>query len=137
MIDRLSLTEGATLQRGSVYLVPSTIISQLEGGQTQLVDRRLHTFKQAELDSLVVKAGDKQRELVQTTDEQGTVRIASKSKPDKPDDLSRNWTDKVWRLVAIDVLGKGEAPLTGEPKVEGRIEYLRRGKAMGWLTSTT
>ncbi|HVE85248.1 MAG TPA: DUF4340 domain-containing protein [Myxococcales bacterium] len=118
---------------GTVYLLPATIISQLESGQTQLVDRRLHAFKQAEADSLVVKAGDKQRELVQTADEQGAVRVASRKTPDKPDDLTRNWNDKVWRLVSIEALGAGETPAGGEPKVEGRIEYLRRGKQVGFV----
>jgi hypothetical protein len=70
---------------------------------------------------------------VQTSDEQGGTRLASKSKPDKPDDFARNWTDKIWRLMGIEVLGKGEIPAGGEPKVEGRIEYLRRDKSMGWV----
>ena len=119
---------------GTIYLVPLTIISQLENGQNQLVDRRLHTFKQTELDGVVVKSGDKQRELVQTADEQGVnIRVASKGKPDKPDDFARNWNDKVWRLMSAEVLGKGEAPTAGEPKVEGRVEYLRKGKPLGWV----
>lgn len=118
---------------GTVYLVPSTLISQLESGQTQLVDRRFHTFKQTEPDGLVVKAGDKQRELAQTTDDKGAVRLASKKTPDKPDDLARNWSDKIWRMMGIEALGKGETPAAGEPKVEGRIEYLRRGKPLGWV----
>ncbi|HEY8211463.1 MAG TPA: DUF4340 domain-containing protein [Myxococcaceae bacterium] len=118
---------------GTIYLVPLTLISQLENGQNQLVDRRLHTFKQTELDGVVIKAGDKQRELVQTSTEQGTTRVAPKAKPDKPDDFASNWNDKVWRLQAAEVLGKGETPVAGEPKVEGRIEYLRKGKTMGWV----
>ena len=118
---------------GTVYLVASTVISQLEGASTQLVDRRVHAFKQQEVEGLLVKAGDKQRELVQTMGDQGAVRVASKKTPDKPDDFARNWADKVWRLMSVEVLGKGETPAAGEPKVEGRLEYLRRGKPLGFV----
>jgi len=115
---------------GSVFLVPQTMISQLENGQNQLVDRRLHTFKQTELDGFVVKAGDKQRELQQTADENTTIHVTAKG---KPDDFARNWGDKVWRLTAVEVLGKGETPAAGEPKVEGHIDYLRKGKPVGYV----
>lgn len=118
---------------GSVYLVPTTMVSQLEGGQTQLVDRTHHAFKQNEVDEVVVKAGDKQREFSQTTDDQGVTRLTQKKDPSKAEDLARNWNDKVFRLTTIEVLGKGETPLAGEPKVEGRVEYLRRGKLLGWM----
>jgi len=118
---------------GTVYLVPSTNVSQLEAGQNQLVDRRLHTFKQTELDGVAVKAGDKQGELVQTADEQGAIHVAGKNKPEKPDDFARNWNDKIFRMSGLEVLGKGETPAAGEPKVEGHIDYLRHGKAVGWV----
>lgn len=115
---------------GTVYLVPQTMISQLENGPNQLVDRRLHAFKQSELDGFVVKAGDKQRELQQTADENNTIHVTAKG---KPDDFARNWGDKVWRIMALEVMGKGETPASGEPKVEGHIDYLRKGKTVGFV----
>jgi len=116
---------------GTIYLVPQTLVSQLENGQNQLMDKRLHTFKPADFDGFVVKAGDKQRELQQTVEDNGvTVHVTAKG---KPDDFARNWADKVWRTQGQEVLGKGETPASGEPKVEGHIDYLRKGKAVGWV----
>jgi len=115
---------------GTIYLVPQVLVSQLENGQNQLVDHRLHTFKQTEPDGLVVKSGDKQRELQQTAEENGTVHVTAKG---KPDDFARNWADKVWRAAVIEVLGKGETPASGEPKVEGHVDYLRKGKVLRWV----
>jgi hypothetical protein len=116
-----------------VYLVASTLVSDLDAAGVRLVDRRLHTFKQPEPDTVVVKAGDKSRELVQTSDPSGAIKLASKKTPDKPDELTKNWADKVWRVIVTETLGKGEMPPGGEPKVEGRVEYLRNGKSLGFV----
>ncbi len=117
-----------------VYLLGSPIASDLDSASTRLVDRRLHTFKPNDYDSLVLKIDDKQRELVQISPE-GTQpqKLASKKTPNKPDDFARNWHDKIWRLVVTEVLGKSEVPASGEPKVAIRIDYRRRGKAVGWI----
>lgn len=118
---------------GKVFLVPSTLVSDLDSASVRLVERRLHSFKQPDPDMVVVKAGDKSRELVQTSDPTGTIKLASKKTPDKPDELSKNWADKVWRLIVTEVMGKGETPAGGEPKVEGRVEYFRNGKSIGFV----
>ncbi|MBI3181265.1 MAG: hypothetical protein HYZ28_03890 [Myxococcales bacterium] len=120
---------------GNVYLLSSVLLSDLDPSSQQLVDRRLHAFKPSEFDALVLKAGDKQRELVQTKAEvPGGAQLAPKAAPDKPDEFARNWHEKVWsRLVVSELLSRGEQPKSGEPKVELRIDYLARGKPLGWL----
>ena len=57
-----------------------------------------------------------------------------KKTPDKPEELVKNWHDKVWtRLIVTEVLGKGEAPKHGEPRVAMRLDYTSRGQPKGWL----
>jgi hypothetical protein len=117
-----------------VYLLGSSILSDLDSASTRLIDRRLHNFKQLEFDSLVVRSQDKQRELVQSgVDPNQPLKVASKKSPGKPDDFARNWHDKVWHLIVTDVLGRGQAPSSGPPVVAFRVEYKQRGKSLGWI----
>ena len=118
-----------------VYLFAGSLLTELDPASQQLVDRRLHAFKSSEADDFVVKAEGQEREFVQTGgDSPQTQKVAPKATPDKPDDLARNWHDKVWtRLIATEVLGRGELPATGEPAVALRIDYSAKGKPQGWL----
>ncbi|MHB8874200.1 MAG: DUF4340 domain-containing protein [Myxococcaceae bacterium] len=120
---------------GKVYLLAGSLLSELDPASQQLVDRRLHAFKPAEFDALVVKAGALSREFVQTGAElPQTAKLAPRDAPDKPDDFARNWHDKAWtRLIASEVLGRGEAPPSGEPTLALRLDYLAKGKPRGWL----
>ena len=78
--------------------------------------------------------GKKQAYLQKDAEIPQTMKVSAKETPDKQDDLVRNWHDKVWnRLIVTEVLGKGELPRTGEPKVEMKIEYLSRGSSKGFI----
>jgi hypothetical protein len=117
-----------------VYLLGSSIVSDLDSASTRLIDRRLHAFKQPDFDSLLVKTEDKQRELVQdASDPNRPLRLASRKSPAKSDDFARNWHDKVWHLIVTEVLGKGQVPSSGEPRVGFRVDYKRRGQQIGWI----
>jgi hypothetical protein len=121
-------------QDNRVFLLGSSIASDLDAASTRLVDRRLHVFKPADYDSLTLKVEDKQREFVQISAETNQPqKLAAKKTPTKPDDFARNWHDKIWHLVVTEVLGKGEVPNAGEPKVAIRVDYSRRGKPVGWI----
>jgi len=126
-------------QSKEVFLLPATIFSELDPASTLLVDRRLHTFKQSEFDAFTVKVGTQSAEFVQTDAAiPSTAKVAKKATPDKPDEMAKNWHDKVWnRLVVTEVLGEGEVPKTGEPKAALRIDYALRGKPKGWLELAT
>ena len=124
-------------QDNRVYLLGGSIASDLEAASTRLVDRRLHTFKPADYDSVLVKVDDKQRELVQIPGEANQPpKLASKKTPTKPDDFARNWHERMWHLVVTEVLGRSEVPASGEPKVAVRIDYRSRGKPVGWMEVT-
>ncbi len=120
---------------GNVYLMPGTLMMDLDPSSQMLVDRRLHAFKASEYDGFTVTVGDLKKEYVQQGgDVPQTTQIAPKATPDKPDEFVRNWHDKVWsRLIVTDLLSKGEQPKSGEPKVELRIDYTWKGKPKGWL----
>lgn len=120
---------------GAVYLLTGSLLSELEPSSQALVDRRLHTFRAPEYDEFVIGYDTVKRAYLQKDAEiPQTMKVSAKETPDKPDDLVRNWHDKVWnRLIVTEVLGKDEAPKTGAPKVELRIDYLARGANKGFL----
>jgi hypothetical protein len=137
-ISSASVSPGAPYvlnqQDSKVYLVSASLVSDLEAASSRLVDRRLHTFTQKEVDAVTLAVGDKKREFVQTANENGIVtKVAPKEAPDKADDFAKNYLEKIWRLIPVDLLGKGEAPATGEPTLQLRLEYLAKGKPLGWL----
>jgi hypothetical protein len=118
-----------------VFLVPTATFSELDPSSTLLVERRLHLFKQNEFDAFTVTVDGKTGEFVQTgADVPATAKVAKKASPDKPDEMAKNWHDKIFnRLVVTEVLGLGELPKAGEPKVALRIDYSLRGQPKGWL----
>jgi hypothetical protein len=117
-----------------VYLLTGSLLSELEPSSQALVERKLHSFRAPDFDEFVItNDGKKQAYLQKDAEIPQTMKVAAKETPDKADELVRNWSDKVWnRLIITEVLGKGEAPKDGEPKVELRIDYLARGSAKGW-----
>jgi len=117
-----------------VYVLGAGIIGDLDSAAVRMVDRNLHAFKPTEFDALTVAAGGKTRELVQTGREQPTTsKLASKKTPTKPDEMAKNWHDKLWRLYVTEVLGKGENPSAGLPHVLAKVEYFERGKQKGFI----
>jgi hypothetical protein len=119
---------------GRVYLMPRALLSDLQGAGYRLVDRRLHAFKIADVNRIVVTASGKSRELVLTNGQNPTAyKLAPAGTPDKPDEQARNWHDKIWRLYPLELLGKGEVPADGTPKVAARIEYFDGRKPVGWV----
>jgi hypothetical protein len=123
-------------QDGQVYLLPADLMSDLENSSSRLIDRRTHAFKAGEFDGVRVQAGGKEREWVVLPSPggpPGSVKLASKATPDKPDELAKNWHDRIWRLAVTEVLGENEVPTSGEPKAALRIDYLDHGRTRGFL----
>jgi hypothetical protein len=122
-----------------VYLLAGGALADIEPTSTTLVDRRLHAFKATDYDSFVVtlqeEAGNQSKEFVQTDASiPQTTKIAPKEHPDKPDEFAKNWHDKIWnRMIVTEVLGKGELPAHGEPKILFRIDYFMKGKPKGFI----
>ena len=119
---------------GQVFLMPRTLLSDLQGAAFRLVDRKLHTFKIPDVGRLKVTTGGKSKELVIIDRKNAnTYKMAPASTPDKPDEFARNWHEKIWRLFPTEVLGKAEVPVAGSPKVVVRVDYFDGTKSVGWV----
>jgi hypothetical protein len=117
---------------GQVYVAGRTLLTDFQAGNTALVERRLHGFGIEEVDRLVVTEGSSRLDFVVSQDDSG-VHIFSPSAPGKESTSARTWNDRVFGLVATEVLGKDELPEGGVPKVELRVDYSRRGRTLGFV----
>jgi hypothetical protein len=119
---------------GRTYLMPRQLLTDLQGAMYRLVDRKMHSFKITEVNRVVVASGGKSRDFViKNNKDPNGYKLAPAATPDKPDEMARNWHDKVWRMFPTELLGKGETPTHGQPKVATRIEYFDGAKSAGWL----
>jgi hypothetical protein len=119
---------------GRTYLMPRQLLTDLQGATYRLVDRKLHTFKITEVDRVVVTSSGKSRDFViKNGQDPNAYKLAPVATPEKADELARNWHDKVWRMFPTELLGKGETPAAGQPKLAARLEYFAKGKSSGWL----
>jgi hypothetical protein len=118
---------------GRVYVLGGGVLSDLDTASIRLIDRGLHTFKPADVDAVTISADGKRRELTATVAEnQFAIKLSSK-KTSKPDDMAKNWHEKLWRVAPIEVLGKGEQPASGAPQVACKVEYQSHGKPKGFI----
>jgi hypothetical protein len=118
---------------GRVYLMPRMLLGELSNSK-RLLDPRLHTFETKEFDKITLSMNGKSKEWVHLGRENfATDAYASPKTPDKHDDMAKNWADSLWRQFPMEVLGKGEEPKGGPPKVAFRLEYSEKGKPVGWV----
>ena len=119
---------------GRVYVLPRGLLADLQAAQARLVDRRMHAFNPADFDRIKLTVNGKTKEFVQLLRERGPgAQLAPADKPDKPDQTLKNWHDTLWRTFPMEILGKGETPKNGTPKVVARIEYFDGKKSLGWM----
>ena len=111
---------------GRVYLLRGTLLSDLEFAASRLVDRRLHAFRDDEWDSVRIRTGAQERRLTKSGDKLVAPNGAA-------DEFASNWHGRLWKEVAVDVLGRGEKPAAGEPEVQVRVDYLRGDREVGFI----
>ncbi len=117
---------------GRVYLMPRGLLADLQN-PAHLVDRRMHAFELADFDRIVISAGDKTKEYVQTDRQvRAKAGFAPAKSPDKPDQMAKNWHDSLWRAFASELLGHGEEPAGGKPTPVLRVEYFDGRKSIGF-----
>jgi hypothetical protein len=120
-------------QDGRIYVLGGGVINDLESAGVRLVDRQLHAFKPGDYDTVTISAGGKSRTLQAPPSENQFAAKLVNAKSGKPDDMAKNWHDKVWRTMVTEVLGKGEQPPGGTPEAACKIEYGWHGKPKGFV----
>ena len=117
---------------GQVYVVARSFLSDFQTASSLLLERHIHAFRLEEADRMAVSQGTTRREFLISRGENG-VRLAPLGAPDKPDTSLKNWHDRVFSVWPVEVLGKDEVPAEGSPQIELRIEYLLRGRRLGFV----
>lgn len=119
---------------GRTYLLPRALLADLQGASHRLIDRRLHAFKMTDVSRLALSAGGKKREFVILGRENPHgYKVAPAKASDKPDEMARNWHDKMLRLMPVEIYGKDEVPQAGAPSPSVRLEYFDGGKQIGFV----
>jgi hypothetical protein len=118
---------------GRVFIVSRSILTDLQSASVNLTERRLHSYPIEDIDRIVVTAGGKTKEYRGSRiGELPGIRLSPPGS-EKADETAKNWHDRVWNLFPSEVMGKGEVPASGQPKVAIRVEYFSRGHALGWV----
>lgn len=118
-----------------VYLLGPGSIQDLEAARSRLVDRRLHTFRMGDFDTLVVQRGEASRAFATQGRPPQEVQLLPKSGEGAgaPDEFTRNWHGRLWRAVPTEIFGKDETPEALSSSPELRVAYLKDGKEVGFL----
>jgi hypothetical protein len=115
---------------GSVFVVASEPIRDLEAGEHALVEGDLHEFPlDPDVDRVVVVQGDKRRTLVR----RGAALkrfFADAASPETNDETATTWMAKIERLRALDFV-LSEPPGMSSPRL--RIEYEKNKRVLGFL----
>lgn len=118
---------------GRVFIVSRSILTDLQSASVNLTERRLHSYPIEDIDRIVITAGGKTKEYRGSRiGELPGIRLSPPGS-EKADETAKNWHDRVWNLFPSEVMGKGEAPPSGQPKVAIKVEYFSRGHALGWM----
>lgn len=119
---------------GKVYVFSNTTLNDLDAAAVRLVDRRMHLFMIDEFDGFTVSAEGKKRDFLRVSGETKLAsKFAPKDKPTQADDLVKNWHDRLWNIVPLDVMGADEKPQSGAPVLQVRLDYTFRGRGIGWI----
>ena len=118
-----------------VYVLGGGIVSDLDSAAVRLVDRTLHAFKQGEYDELKITVGAKSRELTQTGVETPATAKLNAKKSGKPDDMAKNWHDKIGAASSPRCWGRTRSRRRrsadrAAPRllVEGQVEGISRDR---------
>jgi len=110
---------------GHVYVVAADVMRTFDAPEFSLRNHKLHAFPPADVASVVLRAGGKERTIAhQTKPGEGAVTVwADARTPDKPDQTLANFMDRIDQLIPI---AYAQTPDAARLVPVGTIEY--RGK---------
>jgi hypothetical protein len=117
---------------GHVFVLGGSLVQDLTSAGSRLVDRRVHAFRPEEADRLVVHLGTASRTYFQRR-VAGASKVFAEAHTETPDAFAQGWMDRLNKTVPSDVLGRGEVPLEGEPRVELRVDFLHGSQSLGFV----
>ena len=117
---------------GRVFVLGGSLVQDLTSAASRLVDRQVHAIRPEDADRVVVHLGPQSRTLVQRR-VGGTTKLFADAHTDTPDVYAQGWLDRLNKTFPSDVLGRGEVPLEGEPKVELRVDFFRGAQLLGFV----
>jgi hypothetical protein len=113
---------------GETYVVDGDAVRDLDTAESRLVERELHEWKEAEVTTVDVKAGDKTRQVARSGPE-GKRFWADPATPDQKDETVANWMSKVDRLRPSDYV----MTTPSDKQDILRIEYSAGSRKLGFV----
>ncbi len=108
---------------GAVYVVPDRRIADLEQAERRLLNRELFGFRERDVETAVVRAGEAVHRYVQKNrDQPGRAFWANAETPDREDVRVSTWLAKVFQIQVVRYLEEGEDPLAEERKEGALVE---------------
>ena len=113
---------------GEVYVLKGEPLRSLESAESGLMERELHEWKEGDVTTVKILAGEKTRSLVRGGAD--TKKFwADAAKPDENDETLGNWMSKLDRLRPMEFTA---APPEGREAVV-RLEYKGGSKDLGFV----
>ena len=112
----------------TVYAVRPEVTRDLEYGETSLIDRETHGFKDADVEGVRISAHGKSRDILRRGPESKRI-WADPADPEKGDETVSNWLAKVDRLKPTEY----PDPQPTAPEPIARIDYSVKGTKGAFL----
>ena len=108
---------------GVVYVMPDRLIADLEQAERRLLNRELFGFRERDVETVVVRAGEAVRRYVQQNrDQPGRAFWAAAETSDREDARVSTWLAKIFQIQVERYLAEGEDPLAEEHKGGALVE---------------
>ncbi len=108
---------------GSVYVMPDRRIADLEQAERRLLNRELFGFRERDVETVVVRAGEAVHRYVQKNRDQAERAFwANADTPDREDERVSTWFEKLFQIQVARYLAEGEDPLAEEHKRGALVE---------------
>jgi hypothetical protein len=118
-------------ETGEAYVIAGSIANDLQSADSRLVERDFHDFGDVKIVKVVLRAGDKSREIVRHAEEKDFW--SHPESPETKDETVSNWMTKIDRLKVTNYVEALEPAAKPEDQVV-RVEYQGEGgKQLGYL----